>query len=89
MKIVIDNLQDQDLVAEIDPAIGKSVMGGDSINSNVGIAAFSNNAESRGNAKVLGFGSNLSGAMAVQAQTGENFSLTNSSSSILSSQEFA
>jgi hypothetical protein len=84
MKIVIDNLQSQDLVSEIDPAAGRKIIGGDFIDSNVNIAALSDNAESRGSGRVFGLGSNLSGSLAVNAQTGKDFSLSSSLTSISS-----
>jgi hypothetical protein len=81
MKIVIDNLH-QDLVFEIDPAAGKNIKGGDFIDSNVSVVAVSDNAQSQGSAGVLGFGSNLSASLTVNAQTGNNFSQNKSFSGV-------
>jgi hypothetical protein len=86
MKIVIDNLQSQDVLSEIEPAVGKNVVGGDSLNASVNIFASSDNAKSRSSAGVAGYGSNLSATFTANAQTGENFSLGDSFSYIESSE---
>lgn len=84
MKIIIDNLQSQDVLSEIDSAAGKNIMGGDSLIASVDISAYSDNAASRSGARVSGSGYNLSGTFTVNAQTGKDFSLGNSFSSISS-----
>jgi 4-diphosphocytidyl-2C-methyl-D-erythritol kinase len=84
MKIVIDNLQSQDVLSQIDPAAGKNIMGGDSLNASVDISAYSDNATSQAGARVSGSGSNLFATFTVNAQTGKDYSLGNSFSFISS-----
>jgi hypothetical protein len=86
MRIVINDLQSQDVLSEVEPTVGKSVVGGNSLNANVNVSAYSDNAKSRSSAGVSGYGSYLSGTFTANAQTGENFSLGDSSSYIESSE---
>ncbi len=78
MKITIDNLQNQNLLSEVDSSRGNRVVGGDSIDASVDIFATSGNSSARGAAKVVGFGSNLFGNVAVTGETGNGFSRSSS-----------
>ena len=84
MKISIGNLPSSDLLAEVDSATGKEIAGGDSINANASISAFSNNSFARANGRVFGFGSDLSGNLVFDVQTGNGFSKTSVFASVSS-----
>ena len=84
MKIVIGNLQSQDSLAEVDSCTGKSISGGDSIESSFKVIASSNNAEGRASGGFFGFGNGLWASLEVDVQTGEGFSISRSSLRITS-----
>lgn len=74
MKITIDNLR-QDLLSEIEESTGEEIRGGDSIMANGSIISISDNSFARVNGRVFGSGSNLSGTLAFNVQTGDGFSI--------------
>ena len=84
MKISIGNLPSPDPLAEINSYVGESIVGGDLINASASISAFSNNSFTRANGRVFGFGSNLSGNLVFDVQTGNGFSKTSIFASVSS-----
>lgn len=84
MKISISNLPSPDLLAEVDSSTTKQIVGGDSINASASIFAFSNNSFARANGRVFGFGSNSSGKLMFDVQTGDGFSKTSVFASVSS-----
>ena len=78
MKIDIDNLQNQDLLTEVNSSTGKSILGGDSIESSFKVVASSNNAEGGASGGFFGFGNDLFASLKVDVKTGEGFSRSSS-----------
>lgn len=85
MKITIDNLR-QDLF-EVDSSTGKEIVGGDSISANASISAFSDNSFARASGQIFGFGSDLSGNLVFDVQTGNGFSKTSIFASVSSGEK--
>lgn len=84
MKISIGNLPSPDALAEVNSNTGKNIVGGDLINASASIFAFSNNSFARANGRVFGSGSNLSGNLVFDVQTGDGFSKTSVFASVSS-----
>lgn len=74
MRIAIDNLQSENLMSEIDTSAGEEIVGGGLIDASSNIFSFSNNSYAKAAARIFGSGSNVSGNIIANAETGKGFS---------------